>query len=62
MISEVRTVDTVKRFLTLAQGVPMVSTGPGHGGRAHAPNEYVTLDTIPRLTLYVALLAELAGG
>jgi acetylornithine deacetylase/succinyl-diaminopimelate desuccinylase-like protein len=41
----------------------MVSTGPGHGGRAHAPNEYVTLDTIPRLTLYVALLlAELAGG
>jgi acetylornithine deacetylase/succinyl-diaminopimelate desuccinylase-like protein len=50
-------------LFTRVLGVPMVSTGPGHGGRAHAPNEYVTLDTIPRLTLYVALLlAELAGA
>ncbi len=50
-------------LFTRILGVPMVSTGPGHGGRAHAPNEYVTLDTIPRLTLYVALLlAELTGA
>jgi len=48
-------------LFTRVLGIPMISTGPGHGGRAHAPNEYVTLDTIPKLTLYVALLlAELA--
>jgi len=48
-------------LFTRTLGIPMISTGPGHGGRAHAPNEYVTLDTIPKLTLYVALLlAELA--
>ncbi len=36
--------------------VPMIATGPGHGGRAHAPNEYVTVDTVPKLTLYTATL------
>jgi len=36
--------------------LPMISTGPGHGGRAHAPNEYITLDTVTNLTLYTALL------
>lgn len=28
-------------------GIDVVSVGPGHGGRAHAPNEYITVDTIP---------------
>ncbi len=36
-------------------GIPMVATGPGHGGRAHAPNEYITIDTIPGIASYTAL-------
>jgi len=36
-------------------GIPMVITGPGHGGRAHAPNEYITIDTIPGIASYTAL-------
>ncbi len=43
-------------LFTRVLGLPMVATGPGHGGRAHAPNEYVTVDTIPKLTLYTAVL------
>ena len=43
-------------LFTRVLGLPMVSTGPGHGGRAHAPNEYITVDTVPKLTLYTALL------
>ncbi len=43
-------------LFTRVLGVPMISTGPGHGGRAHAPNEYITLDTIPKITLYTATL------
>lgn len=43
-------------LFTRILGLPMISTGPGHGGRAHAPNEYITLDTVPKLTLYTALL------
>lgn len=35
--------------------IPMVTTGPGHGGRAHAPNEYITIDTIPGIASYTAL-------
>lgn len=33
-------------------GVECVSAGPGHGGRAHAPNEYITVDTIPGIAKY----------
>jgi di/tripeptidase len=36
--------------------VPMVATAPGHGGRAHAPNEYITVDTIPKIVLYTSIL------
>ncbi len=36
-------------------GIPVVATGPGHGGRAHAPNEYITIDTIPGIASYTAL-------
>jgi len=43
-------------------GIPMVATGPGHGGRAHAPNEYITIDTIPGIAGYTALyLLEVAS-
>lgn len=39
--------------------VPMIATAPGHGGRAHAPNEYITVDTIPKIVEYtVAILEE----
>ncbi|HWQ17188.1 MAG TPA: M20/M25/M40 family metallo-hydrolase [Sulfolobales archaeon] len=37
-------------------GIPMIATGPGHGGRAHAPNEYITIDTIPGIARYTAYL------
>jgi len=36
--------------------IPMISTGPGHGGRAHAPNEYITIDAIPKIAQYTAAL------
>jgi acetylornithine deacetylase/succinyl-diaminopimelate desuccinylase-like protein len=36
--------------------VPMIATAPGHGGRAHAPNEYITVDTIPKIVLYTSIL------
>ncbi len=35
-------------------GIPVIATGPGHGGRAHAPNEYITIDTIPNIARYTA--------
>jgi di/tripeptidase len=38
--------------------VPMIATAPGHGGRAHAPNEYITVDTVPKITIYVARLLD----
>jgi len=38
--------------------VPFISTAPGHGGRAHAPNEYITVDTIPKITLYTSALLD----
>jgi acetylornithine deacetylase/succinyl-diaminopimelate desuccinylase-like protein len=44
-------------------GIPMIATGPGHGGRAHAPNEYITIDTIPGIAGYTALyLLEVASS
>jgi len=36
--------------------IPTIDTGPGHGGRAHAPNEYITVDTVPKMALYTAIL------
>ena len=48
-------------LFTRKLGVPFISTAPGHGGRAHAPNEYITVDTIPKITLYTsALLNEVS--
>ncbi len=43
-------------LFTRVLGLPMVQTGPGHGGRAHAPNEYITVDTVPKMVLYTAAL------
>jgi len=39
-------------LFTQVLGVDIVSTGPGNGGRAHAPNEYITLDTIWKTAFY----------
>lgn len=48
-------------LFTRKLGVPMIATAPGHGGRAHAPNEYITVETIPKIVLYTsALLEEIA--
>lgn len=43
-------------LFTRKLGVPMIATAPGHGGRAHAPNEYITVDTVPKIATYVAQL------
>ncbi|MET1127871.1 MAG: M20/M25/M40 family metallo-hydrolase [Thermoproteota archaeon] len=45
-------------LFTRKLGVPMVDTAPGHGGRAHAPNEYITIDSIPAIVAYTALLLD----
>jgi len=37
---------------------PMIDTAPGSGGRAHAPNEFITVDTVPRTAQYTALFME----
>jgi len=39
-------------LFTQRLGIDIVSTGPGHGGRAHAPNEYITIDTIWKTAFY----------
>ncbi len=49
-------------LFTRKLGIPMVDTAPGHGGRAHAPNEYITVDSIPRMTAYTAILVDTLGG
>lgn len=43
-------------LFTRRLGIPMVDTAPGHGGRAHAPNEYITVESIPRIAAYTASL------
>ena len=45
-------------LFTRKLGVPFISTAPGNGGRAHAPNEYITVDTIPKITLYTSALLD----
>jgi len=48
-------------LFTRVLNIPTISTAPGHGGRAHAPNEYITLDTIPKIMLYTCyFLLEIA--
>lgn len=43
-------------------GVPIVNCGLGHGGRAHAPNEYMTVEGLRALEGFAAsLLLRLAG-
>ncbi len=39
-------------LFTRKLGIDVVSVGPGHGGRAHAPNEYITVDTIPKTAIF----------
>lgn len=36
----------------------MIDTAPGSGARAHAPNEFITVDTVPRTAQYTALFME----
>jgi acetylornithine deacetylase/succinyl-diaminopimelate desuccinylase-like protein len=48
-------------LFTRKLGVPFIATAPGHGGRAHAPNEYITVDTIPKIALYTATLLLKVG-
>ena len=36
-------------------GLPTVSAGLGHGGRVHAPNEYITVDGLQRCLLSAAI-------
>ncbi len=48
-------------LFTRRLGVPMISTAPGHGGRAHAPNEYITVDTVPKIIEYTARLISSIG-
>ena len=45
-------------LFTRVLGVPFISTAPGHGGRAHAPNEYITVDTVPKIAKYTAALLQ----
>lgn len=49
-------------LFTRKLGMPFIATGPGHGGRAHAPNEYITVDTVPKIALYTAVLLCLVGA
>ena len=39
-------------LFTRVLGIESVAAGPGNGGRAHAPNEYITLDTVPGIAKY----------
>ena len=49
-------------LFTRELGVESIAAGPGHGGRAHAPNEYITIDTIPGIAKYtVALMLSYAS-
>ncbi len=45
-------------LFTRKLGIPMVDTAPGHGGRAHAPNEYITVESIPSMTAFTAILLD----
>ncbi len=51
-------------LFTQVLGVDIVSTGPGHGGRAHAPNEYITVDTVWKTAYYTPIYFHnlLSGG
>jgi acetylornithine deacetylase/succinyl-diaminopimelate desuccinylase-like protein len=39
-------------LFTHVLNVHAVAAGPGHGGRAHAPNEYITIETVPGIAKY----------
>jgi acetylornithine deacetylase/succinyl-diaminopimelate desuccinylase-like protein len=39
-------------------GIDAVAAGPGHGGRAHAPNEHITIDTVPGIAKYTLAFME----
>jgi len=38
--------------------IPVIVTGPGHGERAHAPNEFITVDTTWKTASYVVYLTN----
>ena len=42
---------TMPAFVFAEIGVPWIASGLGHGGRAHAPNEYATVDGMLRFNL-----------
>ena len=41
-------------LFTQRLGIPFVSAGPGFGGRAHAPNEFIEVEGIKQLIKYTA--------
>lgn len=49
-------------YLFTELGLPAISTAPGHGGRAHAPNEYIKVDSLPKIALYTAALMLVIGS
>ncbi len=46
-------------LFTRVLGIESVAAGPGNGGRAHAPNEYITVDTVPGIAKYTVTLMHL---
>ncbi|MEM0011015.1 MAG: M20/M25/M40 family metallo-hydrolase [Candidatus Bathyarchaeia archaeon] len=38
--------------------IPVIVTGPGHGERAHAPNEFITVDTTWKIASYTVCLSN----
>lgn len=50
-------------LFTQRLGVPFVSAGPGYGGRAHAPNEFIEVEGVRKLIMYTAAyLIRFAGA
>lgn len=45
-------------LFTRELGIPLISTAPGQGGRAHAPNEYITIDTPVKISKFTVLLLD----
>lgn len=43
-------------------GLDMISGGLGHGGRAHAANEYATVEGMHRFELWLATLLDMLAG
>jgi len=53
---------TMPAFVFAEIGVPWIASGLGHGGRAHAPNEYATIDGLLRFNLGEATFVYTAAA